>query len=165
MTRTRNDVALEAASLLLGNLAARLPVAIATLRRELDIVDGYPATTLGDGMSRSTADLTSVERAADARWRMSGNLDDLRDMATTIVELVNTMNTMTDRALGTRAPAADVARCRDHQLGRDGVPDWGRPDCEELPAKAGLCSACYRRETRWRQANQMPARDTVPLAS
>ena len=164
MTRTRTDVALEAASLLLGNLAARLPVAIATLRRELDIVDGYPATTLGDGMSRSTADLTSVERAADARWRMSGNLDDLRDMATTIVELVNTMNTMTDRALGTRAPAADVARCRDAQPGRDGVLDWGDPTCEELPAKAGTCSACYQRERRWRIGAGLAERDTAPAA-
>lgn len=164
MTRTRNDVALEAASLLLGNLAARLPVAIATLRRELDIVDGYPATTLGDGMSRSTADLTSVERAADARWRMSGNLDDLRDMATTIVELVNTMNTMTDRALGTRAPAADVARCRDAQPGRDGVLDWGDPTCEELPVKAGTCSACYQRERRWRIGAGLAERDTAPAA-
>ena len=60
MTRTRNDVALEAAGLLLGNLAVKLPAAIATLKRELDIVDGYPSTTLGDGMSRSTADLTKA---------------------------------------------------------------------------------------------------------
>jgi hypothetical protein len=164
MTRTRNDVALEAASLLLGNLAARLPVAIATLKRELDIVDGYPATTLGDGMSRSTADLTSVERAADVRWKMSGNLDDLRDMATTIVELVNTMATMTDRALGTRAPAADVARCRDAQPGRDGVLDWGDPTCEELPVKAGTCSACYQRERRWRIGAGLAERDTAPAA-
>lgn len=164
MTRTRTDVALEAAGILLGNLAARLPVAIATLRRELDIVDGYPATTLGDGMSRSTADLTSVERAADARWRMSGNLDDLRDMATTIVELVNTMNTMTDRALGTRAPAADVARCRDAQSGRGGVLEWGDATCEELPAKSGVCSACYQRERRWRIANGLAERDTAPAA-
>ena len=133
MTSTRNDVALEAASILLGNLAARLPVAIATLKRELDIVDGHKSKTMGDGTSRSTAELTSVERAADARWKMSGNLDDLRDMAKTIVELVNTMATMTDRALGTRAPAADVARCRDAQPGRDGVLDWGDPTCEELP--------------------------------
>ena len=164
MTRTRTDVALEAASLLLGNLAARLPVAIATLKRELDIVDGYPATTLGDGMSRSTADLTSVERAADARWKMSGNLDDLRDMAKTIVELVNTMATMTDRALGTRAPAADVARCRDAQPGRDGVLDWGDPTCEELPVKAGTCSACYQRERRWRIGAGLAERDTAPAA-
>jgi len=164
MTRTRNDVALEAASLLLGNLAAKMPVAIATLKRELDIVDGYPATTLGDGMSRSTADLTSVERAADARWRMSGNLDDLRDMATAIVELVNTMATMTDRALGTRAPAADVARCRDHQLGRDGALDWGDPTCEELPVKAGVCGACYQRERRWRIGAGLAERDTAPAA-
>jgi hypothetical protein len=164
MTRTRNDVALEAAGLLLGNLAVKLPAAIATLKRELDIIDGYPTTTLGDGMSRSTADLTSVERAADARWRMSGNLDDLRDMATTIVELVNTMATMTDRALGTRAPAAEVARCRDAQAGRDGALDWGDATCEELPVKAGVCSACYQRERRWRIGAGLAERDTAPAA-
>jgi hypothetical protein len=150
MTRTRNDVALEAAGLLLRNLAERFPAAVATLRREIDVVDGYPSSTLGDGMSRSTSELTAVERAADIRWRMSGDLDDLRHMAATIIELVNTMNTMTGKALGTRAPAADVARCRDAQAGRDGVIDWGDATCEELPAKGALCVACYHRERRWR---------------
>jgi hypothetical protein len=152
MTRTRTDVRIEAAGLLLANLAERLPAAVAVLRRELDVVDGYPASTLGDGMSRSTADLTSVERAADVRWMMSGNLDDLRQTADTIIELVNTLATMTNRALGTRAPAADVARCRDAQAGRDGALDWGDPTCEELPAKGALCVACYHRERRWRIA-------------
>jgi len=152
MTRTRTDVRIEAAGLLLANLAERLPTAVAVLRRELDVVDGYPASTLGDGMSRSTADLTSVERAADVRWMMSGNLDDLRQTADTIIELVNTLATMTNRALGTRAPAADVARCRDAQAGRDGALDWGDPTCEELPAKGALCVACYHRERRWRIA-------------
>ncbi len=164
MTRTRTDVALEAAGKLLGNLADKLPAAIATLRRELDVVDGYPAATIGDGMSRSTADLTSVERAADARWKMSGDLDDLRDMATTIVELINTMNTMADRALGTRAPAANVPRCRDAQTGRDGVFEWGDTTCEELPVKVGVCSACYQRERRWRIGAGLAERETVSAA-
>jgi len=115
-------------------------------------------------MSRSTADLTSVERAADARWKMSGDLDDLRDMAATIVELINTMNTMADRALGTRAPAANVARCRDAQTGRDGVFEWGDTTCEELPVKVGVCSACYQRERRWRIGAGLAERDTVSAA-
>lgn len=164
MTRTRTDVRLEAAGLLLGNLAARLPAAIAVLRRELDVVDGYPAKTMGDGTSPGHNDLTSVERAADARWQMSGALDDLRELTTSVIELVNTLNTLTNRALGTRAPAAEVARCRDHQRGREGVLDWGDATCEELPAKGKLCSACYHRERRWRIANGLTERDTVPAA-
>ena len=158
MTRTRTDVRIEAAGLLLGNLAERLPAAVAVLRRELDVVDGYPASTLGDGMSVGTSELTSVERAADVRWMMSGNLDDLRQTADTIIELVNTLATLTNRALGTRAPAADVARCRDNQRTRDGVLEWGDPTCEELPAKAGCCIACYHRERRWRIGNGLAER-------
>lgn len=158
MTRTRTDVRIEAAGLLLANLAERLPAAVAVLRRELDVVDGYPAATMGDGTSPGHAELTSVERAADVRWMMSGNLDDLRHTADTVIELVNTLATLTNKALGTRAPAADVARCRDNQRGREGVIEWGDATCEDLPAKGKLCSACYHRERRWRIGNGLTER-------
>jgi hypothetical protein len=57
-----------------------------------------------------------------------------------------------------------VARCRDAQPGRDGVLDWGDPTCEELPVKAGTCSACYQRERRWRIGAGLAERDTAPAA-
>ncbi len=161
MPRTRTDVRLEAAGLLLASLADRFPEAIASLRRELDVVDGYSSATMQPRVA-ATAELTSVERAAELRWTMSGDLDDLRDMATNIIELINTFQRQTDRALGVRAPAA--TRCKDALHGRDGSLDWGDPTCEELPVKAGLCGACYQRERRWRLANDLAERDTVPAA-
>jgi hypothetical protein len=161
MPRTRTDVRLEAAGLLLASLADRFPEAIASLRRELDVVDGYSSATMQPRVA-ATAELTSVERAADLRWSMTGDLDDLRDMAANIIELINTFQRQTDRALGVRAPVA--TRCKDALHGRDGSLDWGDPTCEELPVKAGLCSACYQRERRWRIANNLGPRDTAEAA-
>ena len=161
MPRTRTDVRLEAAGLLLASLADRFPEAIASLRRELDVVDGYSSATMQPRVA-ATAELTSVERAADLRWTMTGDLDDLRDMAANIIELINTFQRQTDRALGVRAPVA--TRCKDALHGRDGSLEWGDPTCEELPVKAGLCSACYQRERRWRLVNDLAERDTVPAA-
>jgi hypothetical protein len=161
MPRTRTDVRLEAAGLLLASLADRYPEAIASLRRELDVVDGYSSATMQPRVA-ATAELTSVERAADLRWSMTGDLDDLRDMAANIIELINTFQRQTDRALGVRAPVA--TRCKDALHGRDGSLEWGDPTCEELPVKAGLCSACYQRERRWRLVNDLADRDTVPAA-
>jgi hypothetical protein len=161
MPRTRTDVRLEAAGLLLASLADRYPEAIASLRRELDVVDGYSSATMQPRVA-ATAELTSVERAADLRWTMTGDLDDLRDMAANIIELINTFQRQTDRALGVRAPVA--TRCKDALHGRDGSLEWGDPTCEELPVKAGLCSACYQRERRWRLVNDLADRDTAPAA-
>ena len=161
MPRTRTDVRLEAAGLLLASLADRYPEAIASLRRELDVVDGYSSATMQPRVA-ATAELTSVERAADLRWSMTGDLDDLRDMAANIIELINTFQRQTDRALGVRAPVA--TRCKDALHGRDGSLEWGDPTCEELPVKAGLCSACYQRERRWRIANNLGPRDTAEAA-
>jgi hypothetical protein len=161
MPRTRTDVRLEAAGLLLASLADRFPEAIASLRRELDVVDGYSSATMQPRVA-ATAELTSVERAADLRWTMTGDLDDLRDMAANIIELINTFQRQTDRALGVRAPVA--TRCKDALHGRDGSLEWGDPTCEELPVKAGLCSACYQRERRWRIANNLGPRDTAEAA-
>ncbi len=161
MPRTRTDVRLEAAGLLLASLADRFPAAIASLRRELDVVDGYSSATMQPRVA-ATAELTSVERAADLRWTMTGDLDDLRDMAANIIELINTFQRQTDRALGVRAPVA--TRCKDALHGRDGSLEWGDPTCEELPVKAGLCTACYHREYRWRRSNDLGPRETVEAA-
>jgi hypothetical protein len=161
MPRTRTDVRLEAAGLLLASLADRYPEAIASLRRELDVVDGYSSATMQPRVA-ATAELTSVELAADLRWSMTGDLDDLRDMAANIIELINTFQRQTDRALGVRAPAA--IRCKDALHGRDGSLEWGDPTCEELPVKAGLCTACYHREYRWRRSNDLGPRETVEAA-
>lgn len=167
MTRTRIDVQLAAAAVLLERLAAKFPEAVGHLARELLILDGQPSHTSGAGIVRGApADveaLTAVERVADRRRHFSTELDTLREDAAAAIEMVNALAHMIDRAIGLRAPV-DAARCRDSLPGRDGAIDWGDPTCEEIPAKAGLCSACYQRERRWRIGAGLVERHTEPAA-
>ena len=64
MPRTRTDVRLEAAGLLLASLADRYPEAIASLRRELDVVDGYSSATMQPRVA-ATAELTADGRLVE----------------------------------------------------------------------------------------------------
>lgn len=166
MTRTRIDVQLAAAATLLDRLATSYPSALGHLARELLILDGQPSIASGAGIIRGATDveaLTAVERVADRRIRFSTELDTLREDAQAVVDMVNALAHMIDRAVGLRAPV-DVARCRDSLHGRDGALEWGDATCEEIPAKAGLCSACYQRERRWRIGAGLAERHTEPAA-
>ena len=163
MSRTRTDVQLDAAIGLLENYARILPTALAHLDRELHIVDGWPATTMSDGMPRGSAALTAVERGAEARVRLSGTRSTLIDDRDAIIALIASALHVCREAAGMRAPAV-VARCKDNQVGRDGVIEWGDPTCEEIPAKAGCCAACYQRERRWRLARALAPREIEAVA-
>lgn len=166
MTRTRIDIQLAAAATLLERLASLYPSALGHLARELHILDGLPSIASGAGVIRGATDveaLTAVERVADRRIRFSTEIDTLREDAQAVVDMVHALAHMIDRAAGLRAPV-EVARCRDSLHGRDGAMDWGDPTCEEIPAKAGLCSACYQRERRWRIAEGLAERHTEPAA-
>lgn len=166
MTRTRIDVQLAAAAVLLERLAASYPSALGHLARELIVLDGQPSQASGAGVIRGSNDieaLTAVERVAAARVRFSVELDTLREDAQAVIDMINALAHMIDRAVGLRAPV-EVARCRDSLPGRAGSMDWGDPTCEEIPAKAGLCSACYQRERRWRIGAGLAERATEPAA-
>ncbi len=164
MTRTRIDVQLAAAATLLERLAASYPSALGHLTRELLVLDGMPGHTSGDGVTRRAGSgvesLNAVERLAVSRVHFSTELDTLREDAQSVIDMVNALAHMIDRAFGLRAPVV-VARCRDALHGRAGSMEWGDPGCEEIPAKAGLCSACYQRERRWRIGEGLAVRDTV----
>jgi len=164
MARTRIDIQIDAAIGLLTNYAALFPQALHHIDVELRAIDGFASMTMSDGMPRGDSVLTSVERGADERLRIGAIRSQLIDDRDTILALISSALHVCRDAIGTRAPVA-VARCRDHQPGRDGVIEWGRADCEDLPAKSGLCSACYWRETRWRRSHSLPARDVVAIAS
>ena len=166
MTRTRIDIQLSAAATLLDRLASSYPSALSHLARELHILDGQPSIASGAGVIRGATDveaLTAVERVAERRIRFSTEIDTLIEDAQAVVDMVHALAHMIDRAVGLRAPV-EVARCRDSLPGRDGAIDWGDPTCEEIPAKAGLCSACYQRERRWRIAEGLAERHTEPAA-
>ena len=163
MTRTLIDIQLDAAVSLLQNYARTLPVALAHVDRELYVLDGWPASTMSDGMPRGEAALNAVERAADARLRLSTTRTTLIDDRDAILALIASALHVCRDAAGMRAPV-DVARCNDNQVGREGTIEWGNPTCSEIPAKAGLCSACYQRERRWRLANALAPREIEAAA-
>ena len=157
------DIQLDAAIGLLHNYARALPVALAHIDRELHIIDGWPTSTTNDGMPRGDSPLTGVERAADARLRLSSTRTQLLDDRDTILSLIASALHVCRDAAGMRAPIA-VARCNDSQIGRQGLIEWGNTTCVEIPTKAGLCSACYQRERRWRLANALAPREIEPAA-
>lgn len=161
--RTRLDAMLDAGAEQLRQFAELVPVALAHIDRELRALDGYSASTTGrsDPMPGGTSELTSVERIADARWRLSATRDQILDDRNAIVTLVHSAMQVCRDAIGTRAPVV-VPRCSDAHSGRDGSAVWAIGACEDAPVKVGLCSACYQRERRWRIANGLPEREFIP---
>jgi hypothetical protein len=157
------DLQLDAAIGLLENYARTLPVALAHIDRELHIVDGWSGSTMSDGMPRGESPLTAVERHAEARLRLSGTRTQLLDDRDAILSLIASALHVCRDAAGMRSPVS-VARCKDAQTGRDGLIEWGDTTCEEIPSKAGLCSACYQRERRWRLANALAPREIEAVA-
>jgi hypothetical protein len=163
VSRQPIDVRLDAAIGLLENYARTLPYALAHIDRELHIIDGWSDSTMSDGMPRGESPLTAVERHAEARLRLSGTRAQLIDDRDAILSLIASALHVCRDAAGMRSPA-NVARCKDAQTGRDGLIEWGDPTCEEIPSKAGLCSACYQRERRYRLANGKAPREFEPIA-
>ena len=166
---TRIDTQLDAAVGLLQNYARTLPIALAHVDRELHIIDGWPASTFSDGMPRGESTLTAVERAAEARVRLSGVRSTLLDDRDAILSLIASALHVCRDAAGMRAPVV-VARCGEAQYDGDGiarmagVDEWGQKGCMEVPAKADLCSSCYQRARRWRIASGRYDSDTMPAA-
>lgn len=161
--RTRLDAMLDAGAEQMRSFAELVPVALAHIDRELRVLDGYAASTTGrsDPTPGGTSELTSVERVADARWRLSATRSQILDDRDAILSLIHSAMQVCRDAIGTRVPVV-VPRCSDVHLGRDGSAVWAIPACEDAPAKAGLCSACYQRERRWRIGQGLPERDFVP---
>lgn len=122
---------------------------------------------------RGSGTTSATERNACEAHRIGDLIDDLKDARDGVEIAVAHLARLASEATRTRAfgltpdiepAAADETRCRDNQHGRQGTIEWGRPDCIELPVKAGLCSACYFREYRWRKAHDLPARDIEEAA-
>jgi hypothetical protein len=166
MKRTRTEIEAEAAVALLRSMLTAygdvLPAAMLAARRELDELDGLVAQRFTGLPGGGAAELTSVERIAGQRIAASGNVAQLRDDLAAITSLLLSAIRVA-RSISGWAPTP-ATRCSDSQHGRDGASEWGEPLCEELAAKAGLCSACYQRERRWRQREGLAARDVVDAA-
>ena len=149
MARTVIDIQLDAAVGLLQNYARTLPVALAHVDRELYVLDGWPASTMADGMPRGESALNAVERAAEARLRLSATRTTLIDDRDAILALIASALHVCRDAAGMRAPV-EAKRCGEEQQRRQDSGLWGDEGCQELPNKAGLCSAHYQAERRYR---------------
>ena len=163
--RTRVEIEADAAVTLLRSMLSSygevLPAAMLLASQQLDALDGLGAQRL-TGMPVGTSESTSVERVAMMRISAGDDVAQLRDDLAAVTSLLMSAISVARSVSGWRP--ADAARCRDGQVGRDGVDEWGDAGCEEIPAKAALCSACYQRERRWRLAEGLVARDVVEAA-
>lgn len=170
---------LDRAVLVIARLRSKVANVGAHLAAERAILDGYPS---GEGLAVSaTAELTSVEAAADARLRLDIHEDDIDAGLHLLLVTVLDLDDASDRTLGLRAARhehAITARCNGGS-GRDGAeipwvphsrdPDngWADPTCTDMaaPGRGGLCSKCSLREDRWRRTHQLPPRSHVAPAA
>jgi hypothetical protein len=173
MTRDpRNQRALTLAHRLEHQIAANITAGVRQLETERVMAATGPAK--GESAGRGGNTSSTTERNANEVYRIGLLIEDLRDAIEGAEIAVAHLDKLSSEACRTRAfqkdpdpadpPAEDEPRCRDNQHGRQGTIEWGRPDCLELPTKAGLCSACYFREYRWRKAHDLPARDIEEAA-
>ena len=75
-------------------LACTVPLvgnALGHIQDELALTDGYKSTTIGDGGSRSTAELTVVEAAVHARYEMTSRREQLRDDVEALTQIANSL--------------------------------------------------------------------------
>lgn len=173
MTRSdpRNQRALTLAHRLENQIAANITAGVRQLETERVMAAAGPAK--GESAGRGGSTTSTTERNANEAYRLGLLIEDLRDAIEGCEIAVAHLDRLASEACRTRAfgpllepeqPAEDAPRCRDNQHGRQGTIEWGRPDCLELPSKAGLCFACYAREYRWRKAHELAPRDIEPAA-
>jgi hypothetical protein len=168
----RNQRCLTLAHRLENIIAANITNGVRQLETERVMAATGPAKGEAAGV-RGSGTTSSTERNASEAYRLGLMIEDLRDAIEGVEIAVAYLDRLADEACRTRAfgrmaepeqAAEDAPRCRDNQHGRQGTIEWGRPDCIELPTKAGLCSACYFREYRWRKAHDLAPRDIEEAA-
>jgi hypothetical protein len=133
------------------HLARHAPTADREIRRAISASDGYPTTT---SVSREpgTSELTSVEAAVERRLtighRNDRNLADMiaqaEQLTARLVALVNSWLPNPERASSQRCSGGGSM---------PGAMQWGRPECDNIASRRGLCDACYMRMQRWRNSD------------
>ena len=137
-------------------------------RRELRLIDGYPAG--GEG---GNGENTPTEAAALARYNITSNREQIRDDLATIIELSNSLFRVLDIGLRTRAPSKATAEpcaakgCQawavPHALASGAmIKDWcdycwadrcqvcGGPGDTRRVEGRRACGTCYRTDLRSR---------------
>lgn len=155
------------AGLKLTDLATGLYSALEALQRAERDIDGYPTSTLSDGLPRGQSEDTSVERALEAMFHIKGERETFRDDLDTLVSLIDSMAYMVSACLGRYTPPAIVkTECDGRKLQGSSTPyvrnskspdnGWYDSGCKNVPFRSGLCVSCFHRARRWRLENDLP---------
>lgn len=163
-------------------LACTVPLvgnALGHIQDELALTDGYKSTTIGDGGSRSTAELTVVEAAVHARYEMTSRREQLRDDVEALTQIANSLREVALGALRYRTPqalleASHVTLCSGAGKPGDDVPwvphsrdpdnGWRDTECRREAVRDGMCGACWKRADRWAREHGYRSMVTVEAA-
>jgi len=116
----------------------------------------------GESVGRSTDTTSTTERQAAEGYRIGLLIEDLRDAVHGFEIAHRHLLDLANDACRTRAfsapatPGEDqpkISVCRDQQMGRAGVIEWGDPLCIKAAVKAGLCGQHYMCWYRYRTAH------------
>jgi hypothetical protein len=140
-------------------LTSKLPAARDILRQRINAIDGFPVGTDTPKIT-ATAELTTVEQAANQRIWLETNLRSLTYELNAAALIIANLHRECDQILGHQPRP----RCTGGQ-GRQGAIEWGQPDCWNIPTRAGtpavLCDRCFQAERKWRSRNGLVARDVA----
>jgi hypothetical protein len=146
----------QAGAALMDYIGLNYQHAMMHLSQELSICDGYPAGNDEPNVT-ATSELTSVERAANARLTITTCRDDLEAQRAETLAHIRILNEMCTGAQQFRTPKvvtepdSKKACCATGQVGKEGAIEWGDPLCLMPQVKGGMCQAHYYRWYRHRQ--------------
>lgn len=156
MSKPNRDLEMAGWSLQ-NNTASDYTAALDCLNRDLAASDGFTSGTEAGMAVTSTAELTSVEAAVEARWLVQERIDNLRCAHQAAREAIRALQDLCLDAIRTRAATApQTGTCGTGQRNLDGHIVWGDPACPMPGVKKGMCLAHYM---RWYRSQQAAGRD------
>lgn len=149
----RNARVLAVAEIATYITAANVTQAVEQLRGErIRALDGPDR---GETAGRSTSSTSDTERNANEAYRLGLLIEDLRDAIEGFEIAHRHLAQLAAQGIRTRAFGAppeappEITVCKHNQHGKQGVIEWGDPNCDRAPVKAGLCAREYMRYYRW----------------
>ena len=115
--------------------------------------DGY-GTSSDDEGGRGTAELTPTERAANIRYNIRRDIEEIRDTVHAFHSLNGDLLDLVRSAWGHEeqiAAKVSPSVCCEAQRGKEGAIEWGDPTCMRSADKAGMCQAHYTMWYRYRR--------------